>query len=139
MKSGKRHTTERVEVSNKVIRTLGEIETKEYMGILDADTIKQQETKEKLRKRYLRKARKLLETKLYSENLVKGINNCPAHACKILGMVLEMDQRTTKLMTIKKELQLRDEFDRRYVSRKEDDLQTLKTAWTHRYNDSKTT
>ena len=43
MKSGKRHITERVELPNQVvIRTLGEKETYKYLGILDADTIKQQ-------------------------------------------------------------------------------------------------
>ena len=42
MKSGKRDMTERVELRNQEkIRTLGEKETNKYMGILEADTIKQ--------------------------------------------------------------------------------------------------
>ena len=46
MKSGKRHVTEGIEISNQVvIRTLGEKETYKYWGILDVDTIKQQEMK----------------------------------------------------------------------------------------------
>ena len=41
MKSGKRHTTEGVEVPNQVvIRILGEKEIYKYLGILEADTIK---------------------------------------------------------------------------------------------------
>ena len=63
MKSGK------VELPNQVIRTLGENETYKFLGMLEADTIKQQEMKEKIER-----ARKLLETKLYSRNLIKGIN-----------------------------------------------------------------
>ena len=39
-------------------------ETYKYLGILEADTIKQQEMKEKIKKDYLRRARKLHETKL---------------------------------------------------------------------------
>ncbi len=46
------------------IRTLGENETYKYLGILEADTTKQVKMKDKIRKEYLRKTRKLLETKL---------------------------------------------------------------------------
>ena len=72
MKSWKQHMTDRIELSNQEkIRTLGEKETYKYLGILEADTIKQMEMKEKIKKEYLRRA--LLETKLYSRNLIKGI------------------------------------------------------------------
>ena len=75
MKIGKRHITEGVEEPNQVeIRRLREKETYKYLGILEADTIKQQEMKEKIKKEYLRRARKLLETKLYGRTLVKGID-----------------------------------------------------------------
>ena len=61
---GRSRTTESV-----VIRTLGEKETYKYLGDLEADTIKQVEMKEKIKKEYLRK---LLETKLYSRTMSKG-------------------------------------------------------------------
>ena len=65
MKSGKRHMTEGVELLNQVvIRTYREKEIYNYLGILEADTIKQAEMKEKKLKEYLRRTRKLLETKL---------------------------------------------------------------------------
>ena len=41
-------------------RTLGENETYKYLGILEADTIKQVEMKDKIQKEYLRRTRKLL-------------------------------------------------------------------------------
>ena len=74
MKSGKRHMTDGMELPNHdKIRTLGENETCKYLGILEADTIKQMQMKDKIRKEYLR-IKKLLETKLSSRNLIKGIN-----------------------------------------------------------------
>ena len=75
MKSGKRHITEGIELPNQdKIRTLTENETYKYLGILEADTINQVEMKNKIQKEYLRRTRKLLETKLNSRNLIKGIN-----------------------------------------------------------------
>ena len=75
MKSGKRRMTDGMEPPNHdKIRMLGENETYKYLGILEADTIKQGEMIDKIRKEYLRRTRKLLETKHSSRNLIKGIN-----------------------------------------------------------------
>ena len=75
MKSGKRQLTDRMELPNKdKINALAENKTYKYLGILEADTIKQAEMKEKIQKEYLRRTRKLPETKLNSRNLIKGIN-----------------------------------------------------------------
>ena len=41
---------------------------------MEADTIKQVEMKDKIKKEYLRRTKKLLETKLSSRNLIKLIN-----------------------------------------------------------------
>ena len=66
-KSGKRHITGGMELPNQdKIRTLVENETYKYLGILEADTIKQVEMKDKIQKEYLRRTRKLLETKVSS-------------------------------------------------------------------------
>ena len=53
------------------IRTIGEKETWE---ILQTDMIKQGNIKEKTRGEYLKRTRKLRETKLCSTNLIKRIN-----------------------------------------------------------------
>ena len=75
MKSGKRHLTDGMELPNQdKIRTLAENKTYKYLGILEADTIKQVKMKDKIQKEYLWRTRKLLETKLFSRNLIKGIN-----------------------------------------------------------------
>ena len=75
MKSGKRHLTDGMELPNQnKIRTLGEKKMYKYLGISEADCIKQVEMKEKIKKDYLRRTRKLLKTKLFSRNLIKEIN-----------------------------------------------------------------
>ena len=75
MKSGKRLLTNGIELPNQdKIRTLADNEIYKYLGILEADTIKQVEMKNKIRKEYLSRTRKLLETKLPSRKLIKGIN-----------------------------------------------------------------
>ena len=51
-KSGKRHMTEGFELPNQVV--IGEKETYKYLGILEVDTIKQVEMKEKIKNEYLR-------------------------------------------------------------------------------------
>ena len=72
MKSGKWHLTDGIELPNQdKVRMLGEKETYKYLGILEADTIKLVEMKEKIKKEYLRRTRKLLETKLCGRNLIK--------------------------------------------------------------------
>ena len=71
MKSGKRHMTDGMELPNHDrIMTLEEKETDKYLGILEADTIKQVQMKDMIRKEYFRRTRKLLETKLSSRNLI---------------------------------------------------------------------
>ena len=65
MKSGKRHMTDGMELPNHDrIRTLEENETYKYLGILEADTIKQVQMKGMIRKEYLRRTWKLLETRI---------------------------------------------------------------------------
>ena len=75
-------------------------------------------------KEYLRKTRKLLETKLLCRNLIKGINARSFVRYSELFLkwardeLKQVDQRTRKLMTMHKALHTRDDVDRIYVSRK---------------------
>ena len=128
MKSGKRHMTDGMEQPNHDrIRTLEEKETYKYLGILEADTIKQVQMKDTIRKEYLWRTRKLLDTKLFSRNLIKGINTWAVPLVRYSGPFLkwtreelkQMDQRTRKLMPMHKELHPRDDVDRLYAFRKE--------------------
>ena len=75
MKSGKKQITEGIELPNQErIKTPKEKENFKYLGILEADTIKQAKMKEKITKKYHRRTRKLLESKLSGRNLIKGLN-----------------------------------------------------------------
>ena len=70
-------------------RTLAENEIYKYLGILEADTIKQVEMKNKIQKEYLRRTRKLLETKLSSQNLIKGINTWSVPLVRYSGPIFK--------------------------------------------------
>ena len=90
MKSGKRHLIDRIELPNQdKIRTLAENETYKYLGILEADNIKKVEMKNKIQKEYLRRTRKLRETKLNSRNLIKGINTWAVLVVRYSGLFLK--------------------------------------------------
>ena len=90
MKSGKRLMTDGMELPNHdKIRTLEENEPYKYLGILEADTIKQMEMKDKIRKEYTRRIRKLLETKLPSRNLIKGIDTWAVPLVRYSGPFLK--------------------------------------------------
>ena len=96
------------------------------MSILESDTIKQSEMEEKIKKESLRRTRKLLKTKLYSRNLIKGINTWAVPLVRYQEPFLnwteelkQVAQRNIKLMTMNKALHHRDDVDRLYESRKE--------------------
>ena len=95
MKSGKRHRADGIELPNQdKIRTLGENET--YLGILEADIIKQVQIKGKIQKEFLRRTRKLLETKLTSRNLIKGINAWAVPLVRYSGLFLKWARHELK-------------------------------------------
>ena len=71
MKKGKQQKMERIELPNQdKIRTLGKKKTSKYVIILQTHIIKHEI---KNVKKYLRRTRKLLETKLHRRNLIKLI------------------------------------------------------------------
>ena len=71
MESGKRQLTDGMELpNNDKIKTLAETETYKYLGILEADSIKQAEMKEENQKECFRRTRKLLERKINCRNLI---------------------------------------------------------------------
>ena len=96
------------------------------MSILNADTIKQVEMKEKIKKEYLRRTRKLLETNLSSRFLIKGINTLPVPIIRYSGPFFkgtreelkQMDLRTKQLMTMHETLYPRYYVEIIYVSKK---------------------
>ena len=91
MKSGKQHLTEwNYQIK---IRMLREKETYKYLGILEANSIKQVEMKEKMKREYLRRTGKLLKTKLSSKNLIKGINTWAVPLVRYSGPFLKWTRK----------------------------------------------
>ena len=118
LKSCKQYLTDVMEQpSQDTIRTLEEKETFKSLGILEVDTIKQVEMKDKIKKEYLKRTRKLLETKLCSRILIKGMNTWGLSIVRYSGPLMkwvrkqhkQMNRRTRKLMTIHKALHPRDD------------------------------
>ena len=71
IKSRKQHMTEAIELPNQeIIRTLVEKENLQIFGNIGSC----HHHKYRRKKVYIRRAPKLLETKLYHRNLIKGIN-----------------------------------------------------------------
>ena len=103
MRSGKRLIM-KLPNQKKYQNARKEKENYKYLGILETNPIKQVEMKEKI-KEYFRRMRKLLESKLYSGNLIKEINTLVASLVRCTGPFLkwtrkelqQMDQRTRKL------------------------------------------
>ena len=120
--NGRRRTTK--SSCNQNARGIGNLHTCEYWKLTPSNKWK---WKKEFKREYLRGIRKLLETKFYSRNLVKGINiwdvplliySEPFLLCT-REELKQMDQRTRKLMTMHKALHPRDDVDRLYVSIRE--------------------
>ena len=85
------------------------------------------EMKNKIQKEYLTRTRKLHETKFSCRNRIKRINTWTVFLIRFSrpffkwtrDELRQMDQRTRKLMTMRKALHPRDDVDRLYVPRKE--------------------
>ena len=76
MKRGKIIKLDGIELPNdKVIKSLEEGESYKYLGVLEADEVIVNEMKDKVKKTYYRRVRKLLGTKLNSGKVFKAINS----------------------------------------------------------------
>ena len=69
-----------------------------YLGILDADTIKQVKMKDQIQKEYLRRTRKLLKTKMLRQNLIKRINTWAVPFVRYSGPFLKWIRDELKQM-----------------------------------------
>ena len=104
------------------IRTLGEKKTYKLFGIFEADIL----NKRIWKKKNLWRARKLLEIKLHSRNLIKGINTWVVRRVEYSGSLLkwtreeiqQIDQRTRKFMMMHKVLHFRNDLECRCQKKK---------------------
>jgi hypothetical protein len=98
-----------------------------YLGVLEADRMKMEDMKEKVKTEYYKRVRKVLESKLNGGNVVKAINVWAVAAVRYTAGILdwtvkelkEMDRKTRKLMTMNRALHPKADVDRLYLPREE--------------------
>ena len=109
LKRGKVVKSEGIKLpDNKKMRSLKENEGYKYLGIPQADQIKQKEIKDKVGNECKRRVRKILETKLNGQNVIDAINTWATsllrYSAVFLGWTKEeiqkLDTRTRKLLTM---------------------------------------
>ena len=96
MKSGKRHITDGIELPNHDrIRTLEEKETYEYLGILEADTMKQVQNERHDPKRISQENAKTTRDKTLQQKPHQRNKYLGCAPCQIFGTLSQVDQRGT--------------------------------------------
>ena len=128
MKKGKTVVSDGIVLPNgEMMKGLREDEDYKYLGILEADKVKSSEMKTNVKKEYLRRVRKVLESKLNGGNLVKAINTWAISLIRYSAAFIDwnvmevqaLDRRTRKLMAMHGALHIKSNVDRLYLPRKE--------------------
>ena len=126
MKGGKKVASEGVELpSGEVMKDVDEDGYK-YLGVLQAEKVKNREMKEKVRNEYLRRVKLLSKSELYAGNLVKGINAWAIGVVRYSAGILDwtkedlrqMDVKTRKTLTFCGAFHKRGSVGRLYLKRR---------------------
>ena len=129
MKKGKLIYSEGIEIpSGDRIKEINADNVYKYLGILEADDIKDTEMKEKIRSEYVRRVKKILKSHLNSRNVVTAINSRAVsvirYSAGIIGWtekeLKDLDRKTKKLMTLHCTFHKKGDVDRLYLKRAED-------------------
>ena len=126
MKRGKLVESEDINLGNGESIKAIDLEGYKYLGILEADKIKENEMKEMFSKEYLRRTKLIMRSKLNGRNKIMAVNiwsvSLMRYGAGILGWntneLQKLDRKTRKIMTINKELHPRSDVARIYVSRR---------------------
>ena len=128
IKKGKIVKSDGIQLPNdKVIKSLEEGESYKNLDVLEADKVMVNEMKDKVKKEYYRRVKKVLETKLNSGNVFKAINTWAVSVVRYSAAFLgwsrlqleEIDKRTRKLLTMRNGFHSKSNADRLYLSRSE--------------------
>lgn len=127
LKRGKMQRTQGIELPDG--RRMKEVDLTgyKYLGILQADNTMNHEMKDKVRKEYFRRLKKLMSSELNSSNLVTGINSWAVGIVRYGAGILDwtkedlkqMDIRTRKILTMNGCLHPRGNVGRLYMTRKD--------------------
>ena len=113
---------------NKVMKGLEE-DGYQYLAIIENDDVKHAEMKEKLKRKYFRRVRKILKSKLNAGNIIKAINASAICVIRYGADIIywkadelkAVDRKTRKLLTIYRALHPQADVDRLYYRRAESD------------------
>ena len=97
------------------------------VGMLEADDIMHDKVKRSMKKKYIRRVKKRLSSKLNASNIIKAINSWAVSLLRYSGGIVnwtkselaELDRKTRKLLTIHCALHLRSNVSRLYLPRRE--------------------
>ena len=97
-----------------------------YIGVLEADQIKREDMKEKLRTEYKKGIRKLLRSKPNGRNMMRAINTWAVSLLRYTAPFVEwrrdelkeMDTMTRKMITMNRALHPRDSVCQLYLPRR---------------------
>ena len=128
LKKGKIVKSDDIQLLNdKVIKSLDEGESYKYLRLLEADEVMVNEMKDKIKKEYYRRVRKVLETKLNNGDVLKTIRNWAVsvvmYSAAFLGwprrQLEQIDRKTRKMLTIHNGFRRKSNVDHLYISRSE--------------------
>ena len=108
-------------------RAMKKSEGYKYLGVLEADGMLHDQMKKKIGKEYLRRVRKVVQSKLNGGNLIRAINTWAVSLVRYAGVIThwkkqelhDLDRRTRKLLTMNGGFHPRDCVKQSYVPRKE--------------------
>ena len=111
----------------KVIKSLQEVESYKYLGVLEADKFLEERMKLNVSKEYIKRLRKVLKLKLNGGNLVREVNAWAVSLLRYSAAFVSwrkselqaIDRKIRKLFTIYGALHPTLDVDRLYIPRKE--------------------
>ena len=139
MEKGKIVKSDGIQLPNeKVIKSLEDGESYKCLGVLEADEVMVNEMKDKVKKEYHRRVRKVLETKLNSGDVFKAINTWAVSVVRYSAAFLgwsrlqleEIDSLTRKLRSIHNGFDPKSNVDWLYLSRSEGDRGLIGVQYT---------
>ena len=128
MKRGRYKSSDGIILPNEeVIKEVDMEEGYKYLGVLEADGMKDSKMKDKITKEYFRRIRVILKSKLNGRNTITAINSRAVSIVRYGAGIIKwnktelekMDRKTRKLLTIYRAFHPQGDVDRLYVSRKE--------------------
>ena len=111
----------------KIIKSLEKGESYKYLGFLEADKFLEEKMKLNVSKEYIRRVRKVLNSKLNGGNLVCEVNTSPVSLLRYSAAFVSLrkselqaiDRKTRKLFTIYGALHPNSDVEKLYIPRKE--------------------